>query len=157
MTPRTTLGAIAAELAGDRVTRRSAMLARVLAGRPRRAVTIEALASAPEWLRLDTAARRQLGQRAALAAIAPAIAHSVDGSWLGGLARVAGDAAIDWAAKSGGSDQIMPAFSGDQLDAVGAGLIRAATPAAFRGFVDDADCAIDPAQAVALVERAART
>lgn len=150
---RDELGAVARDL--RRGDTRAAALARVLAQRPRRALPLAALTAVPAWLRIDPDARARVARRAALAGIAPLIARSVDGAWLGGLARAAGDDALDWAAGQPGPQRLEP-FDGSRLGAIADGLIRAATPAALHDFVESGEPGIEPGAAASLLEAAMR-
>ena len=132
---RARLATIAGALAGDGQGARAAALGRTLAGKVRAAVSFQDVANAPEWLTLPASERQRLGHRAALAAISPALAASVDGSWLGGLAQVAGEDELDRAmALAPKAAMALPVFRADELDAVAGGLLRAAAPAALRDF-----------------------
>ena len=132
---RARLATIAAALAGDGQDARAAALGRALAGKVRASVRFEDVANAPEWLTLSLPERRRLGHRAALAAIAPALAASVDGAWLGGLAQVAGEDELDRAmALAPRAAMTLPVFRADELEVVAGGLLRAAAPAALRDF-----------------------
>ena len=132
---RTRLGAMAkALLAGDAPSPRAAMLGRTVAGQERAAVPLQALADAPAWLALPQAERHRLGHRAALAALGPELGRSIDGKWLGGLAQVAGEAALDWAATVEGATVRLPRFEADALDAVASNLLRSAVPIALRDY-----------------------
>lgn len=153
MISRAELGVVAGGLAGEGARRRSASLARRIAGSTRTAVALDDLAQAPSWMRLGDTARAAVGRRAALLAIAPALARSVDGSWLRGLASVAGEDAVDWAAAQP-APQRLDAFSGAEIEVIAAGIVRIATPPALRDFVADGDAPIDTLDAISLVEQA---
>ena len=145
-TDRARLAAIAGALA-DSGNARTAMLGRALAGRSRAAVGLDDVANAPEWLTRPVDERRRLGHREALAAIAPALEASVDGAWLGGLAKVAGEAELD-RAMTVHTPMVLPVFGGAELDIVAGALLRAAAPPALRDFAaTDAGRRIDPATA----------
>ena len=133
---RMALAANAMALATDPLPRHAAALSRRLAGRPRPALRIADVASMPEWLRLTPTERQRLGNRAALALIAPAIAASVDGCWLGGLARIAGDDALDWANRIAPHVSASAApFDATALPGIAAAMLRNAAPAALRDHV----------------------
>ena len=129
---RAALGALATALRDE--APRAAMLGRALAGQCRAATQFEDLAAAPSWAGWAPAERVRLGQRAALAAIAPSLAVSIDGSWLGQFAKRAGDDALDWAIRCGATETIAP-FNAVDLDAVGASALRAAVPVSLRDLI----------------------
>lgn len=86
------------------------------------------LTDAPVWLRQSRAALEALANRAALVAMGPAIAASIDGAWLGDLARRAGEPALDRAIAAaarvpGGG---IPPLPGDAAEALGFDLMRGA-------------------------------
>ncbi|TRW17372.1 hypothetical protein [Glacieibacterium frigidum] len=111
---------------------RAASLERLLAGSPRNAALFEDLMKAPDWLGWENARRQRLGRAAALAAIAPKLAASVDGRWLGALAKTAGDDLLDWARTLPAPHAAIPAFAADEIDAVGASALRDAVPVSLR-------------------------
>lgn len=133
MTTRATLGAHAAAIQrSSGPGARAASLERLLAGVPRSGARFEDLAPAPEWLGWSAERRERLGRATALAAIAPALAASVDGRWLGGLARAAGDDLLDWARALPVTDPAIPPFASTELDRVGASALRDAVPPSLR-------------------------
>lgn len=153
---RARLGAIAADLQAG--TTRAAALERILAGQPQVAVTVDDVAAAPAWLGLAIDDRRRLARRAALAALGPALANSIDGGWLRGLAAVAGSEDLDRGMAIGEHlPELLPAFRGDELDSRADALLRAAAPAALQDRVAPAAPGprIDPAAAIDLLAAAA--
>lgn len=96
------------------------------------------LVAAPEWLRLPREAQREIARRAALLAMAPTIHASIDGEWLGDLARLSDEATLDWAigqaseVPGGGVGQAAAA----ETEAAGFALMRAALPAALAAYLD---------------------
>ena len=154
------LGAIATDLLGsDRATRRVARLERVLAVAPRPALTLEDLAAVPTWLRRPVEARRALAHQAALLGIAPALARSIDGRWLGALAAAAGDATLDRVRALGESEMRLPVFAAHELDGVAAGIMRANVPARLADYAAPAVGAVqlERSVAAALIARADAT
>ena len=143
-------------LAAGPIAPRAAALGRALAGTPRAATPVEAVAATPDWLRLDAASRRRLGRRAALGLIAPRLATTIDGDWLRGLARVAGEADLDWAMqRATPSPASLPHFDGPALDGVANAVLAAATPPPLRAFLETgAAVTIDPAAAATAVAAA---
>lgn len=156
---RREIAAIATDLsarAGGIAERRGAVLLRSLRGEREAAVAIGDIASVPGWLRLPLAAQRRIGRLAALVSIAPHLANSIDGAWLGGIAAVAGDAAVDWAIdQQVALEMVLPPVTGDALAARGSALLQASLPAALRGLVEGSNGeAIARDIAVACVARA---
>ncbi|MEG3175307.1 hypothetical protein U1872_03635 [Sphingomonas sp. RB3P16] len=158
---RRQISAIATDLAardGGPAARRGAALLRRLDGTDEAAVAISDLALAPAWLRLPRAAQRRIGRLAALVSIAPHLAKSIDGAWLGGIATVAGEAAVDWAiGEIVDPTMVLPIVDADHLAARGASLLRASLPVALRGLVVPSGDRLDdvaPAIALACVARA---
>ena len=129
---RRRVGRVASALAAGET--RSAILSRRLAGTLRTAAAVASLEKAPDWLCREPAERRQLGYRAALAGLGPALAASIDGRWLGGLAAVAGEDALDWASAQRDVVAALPMFDGGELDGIASGLLRAAAPADLADF-----------------------
>lgn len=98
---RARLGAIGTDLIGvdgGPAERRVARFVASLSGNPITITDFCDLGTTPVWRRWPRAAQRRLAQRVALASIADAVAGSIDGEWLGALADVAGEDALDWAA-----------------------------------------------------------
>lgn len=111
------------------------------------------LSLAPGWLRSGRDAQRGLAQAAAVFALAPALAASIDGAWLGSIARLAGEVALDRAlavgadTPGGGAGEV-PA---DALEALGFDLMRAALPEELRSYLNWAPTRGDvPPSALAL-------
>ena len=130
---RAAVGVLATAIRRGDATPRAAMLGRKLENKARSPSNFGDVEAAPEWLGRAAADRLALGRRAALAAIAPAIAKSVDGGWLGGLAKIAGDTALDWAAALDvPPTSTMPRFAAHDLDAVAASALRAGVPPSLR-------------------------
>lgn len=129
--------------------RRVAMLRRRMLDMPAAAPGFSELWTVPPWLTLPEAAQRRLGQRAMLAGMGTAIATSIDGEWLSGLAREAGDDALDWAIATADPARVLACVDGDALDGAGAALLRATLLAALQPLVDWARPTGDPAPAIA--------
>ncbi len=96
------------------------------------------LALAPLWLRRPRDDQRRTAVRVAMMAMAPTIAASIDGEWLGQLARLADENLLDQAiagtdvAPDGGLGSV-PA---DQVETAGFDLMRATLPAALQAYLD---------------------
>jgi hypothetical protein len=110
------------------------------------------LARAPAWLRRSRDDLAALARSAALIALGPAIAASIDGGWLGELANSAGEESLDRAialaprAPEGG----LPPLPADAVEGLGFGLMRAALPPALRRYLAWAPAgSIEPTQALA--------
>jgi len=121
---------------GSAAERRGAGLGAANADAP--PTRFDALLDAPDWLGWPAAERRRLAHAAALASIAPALAQSIDGAWLGALAKVAGEDLLDWAVSLGeGADgpsapvRLRP----DELEVRGLAVLRADLPPALRGLL----------------------
>lgn len=94
----------------------------------------------PDWLRWSRDKQAALARAVALRALAPALAASIDGSWLGRLARVAGEEALDWAIASAGDQSETPGdtdetFVPEDLTAVGFATLRNKLPDDLRAYV----------------------
>lgn len=90
----------------------------------------------------------RLAHAAALASLAPMLAASIDGDWLGGLAKVAGEDLIDWAIElpdCGGELELAP-VDPKRLTGHGFGLLRAGLPPALRAYVAWAPGAVSDAE-----------
>lgn len=136
---RASLAAIGRDLAREAGDRRATALLRSLQGGVDEAPSeLSDLAEAPDWLRAPRAAQREVARRAALLAMAPMLATSIDGAWLGSLAELCGEDVLDWAI--GHADAVegaaMPRTAPDQLDAAGFGLLRAALLPSLRPLLD---------------------
>jgi hypothetical protein len=95
------------------------------------------LLRAPEWLRWPRAAQEQLAQVVALRSVAPALAGSINGAWLGALAKAAGEDAVDWAIAAGmdrAQAEGQPVAPGE-LAARGFAILRAALPPGLRAYL----------------------
>lgn len=116
--------------AGER--RAAALLARPAAPP---STAFAALLDAPHWLRWPAARQVRLAQVVALRSVASALARSIDGVWLGALAEVAGEDAIDWAIARGAGEEhrATPPVAPAALAARGFAILRADLPAALRG------------------------
>lgn len=140
---------------GAPAARHAARLARVLAGRPRRATTIADIDAAPAWLRAASPVRADLGRRAALVLTAPHLARSIDGPRLKALADSIGVAALDHVIALGSdrdpsdaSDLVL-----DQLAATGAAILAASLPPALADLLPPVS-PFDAERAAALVAEA---
>lgn len=141
------IGRDLARLAGDAGTRRAqALLGRRPTGP---GASFADLAGAPTWLRRHREELTRLARAAALVAIGPAVAASIDGAWLGELAERAGETALDRAIAAaprvpGGGVASQPTAA---LDGLGFDLMRAALPSALRRYLDWAPRGSVPASA----------
>lgn len=122
-------------LAGDRGERRARALLR--RDPDPRAASFADLASAPGWLLRPRDTVSQLALSAALIAMAPALAASIDGNWLRALAERAGEDTLDHAIALAGSGPGagMPAVPAEALEALGFDLLRAALPGVFHRYL----------------------
>ena len=135
---RAALAAIGRDLTeaqGGAGTRRAAMLTRPPGDPPPAAFDL--LNQAPEWLRFSPERQTRLAQLVALRSIAPALAASIDGAWLGTLAALVGEPALDWAiagasAADGPSDATLaPA----DLAPTGFSMLAAHLPPELRAYL----------------------
>lgn len=96
------------------------------------------LLSAPAWLRWPREAQTRLAHAAALRSIAPLLAGSIDGAWLGALAVVAGEETLDWAIGWGEDIPCLSdaAIAPDTLAAHGFATMRAALPPGLRAYLE---------------------
>ena len=132
---RAALAAIAGDLLavrGDAGERRAAGLLARSDEAPAR--DFADLMGAPAWLRRPREAQTRLAQAMALRSIAPALAGSIDGGWLGALADVAGEDAVDWAiAKGADAPRAGDApVAADTLTVHGFAMLRGALPEGLR-------------------------
>lgn len=122
-------------LAGERGERR----ARALTQRNPlpRAASLADIARAPGWLLQPREALVLLAVTAALVAMAPALAESIDGGWLRELAEKAGDETLDHAMSLAPfmSHNSADAISADKTEPFGFDLMRAALPLPLRPYV----------------------
>lgn len=137
---RATLAAIGNDLVaveGGPGERRAALLLRHLGGCADPVACFTDLPSAPAWLRLPAAAQRRLALRVALLWMGDALAGSIDGAWLGGLAEIAGEDLLDWAIETVPALPAAPArrLEPDELEIYGFSLLRAQLPMALRGYL----------------------
>jgi len=140
---------------GGAGARRAATLRRRLSGLSDARANFDDLLTAPAWLRLPQAAQRGLGHRAALFAMGSLLAVSIDGSWLKGLAEIAGDEALDWAREAADPTVSIDPVSGADLDALGVAMLAAVLPPPLRPLLDwAAPSSVDPAIARQSVDRA---
>lgn len=95
------------------------------------------LARAPDWLRRSQPELLELAQGAALIAMGPAIAASIDGGWLGELVARGGDLALDRAIEVAPRvpDGGLPPLSAEAVEALGFDLMRAALPLALHRYL----------------------
>lgn len=156
--PRARLAAIGEDLVAARGgpgARRGAALLNRLAGRSETVAAFVELEAAPEWIRLPRPALERLADHAALAALAPRLARTVDGRLLGAIARSVGADAVDWAIGVAGEVEAAVAMPGDadRVRPLGFAMMRKALPAPLRPLLDWApadaapDIAPDPARA----------
>ena len=135
---RAELAAIGRDLAGligDGGYRRG----RALLGeqQPETAASFADLALAPEWLRRSQPDLLELAQAAALIAMGPAIAASIDGGWLRELVARGGDLAMDRAIAKAQRvpDGGLPPLPAEMVEALGFDLMRAALPPALHRYL----------------------
>lgn len=78
------------------------------------ATTFSVLLTAPDWLRWKPEWQTKLANAVALGAAGSQLICSIDGKWLGALADVAGEAALDWAIRrhESGRDNHLSAETG---------------------------------------------
>jgi hypothetical protein len=116
--------------------------------------------TAPDWLRLPRDTQRDIARRAALLAMAPAIDGSIDGDWLGDLARLTGEATLDWAIGQARDLPTpgLPLIAASDVEATGFALLRSALPATLAPYLDwapDNDASVPPGLAQFCATRAA--
>ncbi|MGY4397511.1 hypothetical protein ACVWZA_002705 [Sphingomonas sp. UYAg733] len=118
--------------------------------------TIGDLATVPVWLRGTREAHRRLALRLALLSIAPVLASSIDGRWLGAIATLAGEEMLDWAIQSADmterADDVPHAP--ERIEARGFALLRSQLSPALHGYLGWApldDVTYRPAHDPALV------
>lgn len=113
------------------------------------------LGQVPGWLRLPPDDLHALARQVALTALADALARSIDGAWLGALARVAGEAAVDRAL--GLAETGLPAIDrveADALEATGLALLAACLPAGLGARIAAAPSPLAAREAVRLLDAA---
>ena len=129
------IGTSLSALAGDRGERRARAL--VERGAAMAPATFADLAGAPDWLQRPRPALLRLATVAALVAMAPAVAASIDGGWLRELAARAGEEALD------GAIALAPEVPGggvapvavDAIEALGFDLMRARLSPALHRYL----------------------
>ena len=122
-------------LVGDAGSRRAQGLFGTRGADP--AIGFADLARAPGWLRQGKPALAQLAREIALVAMGPAIAVAIDGDWLGELAHLAGEPALDRAIAiaprvPGGGLARTP---GAAVEGLGFDLMRAALTAPLQSYL----------------------
>lgn len=137
---RATLAAIGNDLVaveGGPGHRRAALLLKHLNGRDDPVACFADLPDAPDWLRLPAAAQHKLALRVALLWMGDMLADSIDGTWLGRLAQVAGEDLLDWAIATSPSMPAAPArrLEPGELEIYGFSLLREQLPMALRGYL----------------------
>jgi hypothetical protein len=137
---RATLAAIGNDLVaveGGPGHRRAALLLKHLNGCDDPVACFTDLPNAPAWLRLPAAAQRKLALRVALLWMGDALAGSIDGAWLGGLAEVAGEELLDWAIETIPGLPAAPArrLEASELEIYGFSLLREQLPMPLRGYL----------------------
>ena len=128
------VGGDLARLVGDAGWRRGQALLGVRADAP---ASFADLARVPRWLRCSPSGLVDLARRAALIAIAPALAASIDGAWLGELADRAGEPALDRAiglADELPTDGLSP-LPAEHIDGLGFDLMRATLSGAIQRYL----------------------
>ena len=130
------IGRDLAALAGDGGERRAHALLHGITDRPQ--VSFADLAAVPVWLRRPRPAIVRLACEAALVAMGPAIAASIDGAWLGALEKRTGEAALDTAIGASGAvpGGGLAVVHEDQVDALGFDLMRAALPLTLHRYLE---------------------
>lgn len=106
-------------------------------GAPEEPVGFADLSLAPVWLRRSRPQLIALANAAALIAMGPVIAASIDGDWLGDLAAHAGEPALDRAIALAGDvpEGGLPPVSADAAEGLGFDLVRAVLPSPLRRYV----------------------
>lgn len=141
-TSRAMLTGVAQKLvaARDPGSGRADRLRRRLAGHEDRGISLAELAALPDWI---TARESQvaIARRAALLSMAPALAASIDGGWLGALAAVAGEGAVDDAIAMADriGDAGLPPLPADELERHGFALLRATLPPHVARLLDESN------------------
>ena len=107
-----------------------------------------ALASAPDWLKWSHGDLDRLALAVALRSIAPALATSIDGNWLGSIAATADEAMLDWAIAEhdGRTSSASDMLAADALRPRGFAILKAALPPGLRGWLAVEGDAATPAQ-----------
>ena len=147
------------ELDGSPGERRAAELLDRLAGRTSSAPSLDDVTEVPSWLRLPRPALQHLAIAAALLSMGTGLSTSIDGSWLGRIAEMAGEDLLDWAIGRGGGlsvherASVMP----EALEARGFSLLRAGLRPSLRVYLrwapGDVACA-DPREVDVLIAAA---
>ena len=137
---RAELAAIGSDLiavSGGSGARRGAALLRRIGGRGDCAVTFDDLRDAPDWLRFPAERQRRLAMRVALLWMSDALLTSIDGTWLGRLADVAGEEVVDWAIETAPDLPSLPVqrLAPEQMEAHGFALLRSRLPAPLHGYL----------------------
>lgn len=135
------IGRDLARLNGERGWRRSQRL--LGKAHNETAVSFVDVARAPAWMRRAPLDQTTLACATALVAMAPVLAGSIDGDWLGELAKRAGEPALDHAISlaarvPGGGIDAVPA---DSVEGLGFDLLRVALPAPLRHYLAWAETA----------------
>lgn len=122
-------------LGGDRGERRARAL--VQGASPAHPASFSDLAGAPGWLLQSREAIARLAVAAALVAMAPALAASIDGRWLRDLAERAGEETLDHAMSLAGAvpGSGLPAIAAAEMEATGFDLLRAALPETLHRYI----------------------
>lgn len=95
------------------------------------------LAAVPDWLCLPADERDRLARNVALVSMAGALAASIDGAWLGALAKVTGETAIDRAIDCAGAVPAtdLPSVPAEDLDGRGYAVLAATLSPALRRYL----------------------
>lgn len=140
------------------------------AGTPAPPIDFAALLAAPVWLGWPSGEQEKLARAVALGAIGSRLARSIDGNWLGALAEVGGDEALDWAIhrhqQSGdGADEASATVADDHpleptvaaLNDSGFAMLAAALPSTLTAYLPrtTGSCSSPPEQVATLVSDAA--
>jgi hypothetical protein len=147
-------------LDGAPADRRGAALLRRLSGQAEPQLSLGDLALVPGWLRLPRLAQRRLARHAALASLSAALLRSIDGRWLGELATVGGEDAVEWAMNvdpAMAQARALPPVEADALEARGFALLRETLPTPLRELLNwaEAERAEHPADRAGLCLAAA--
>lgn len=137
---RASLAAIGRDLALAGGDRRAAELLRSLQGDAgcETSSDLGDLALVPDWLRVPRNTQRDVARGAALLAMAPRLANSIDGAWLGAIAEMCGEDVLDWAIASAETAEgvEMPQLAPEVIDGAGFALMRAALRPSLRAVLD---------------------
>ena len=137
---RAALAAIGSDLvavSGGSGERRATALLRRVGGRSDGAATFDDLRDVPDWLRFPAPKQRRLAMRVALLWMGDALLTSIDGTWLGRLAEVAGEDILDWAIDTAPDlpNLAVEPLAPEELEAHGFALLRSRLPAPLHAYL----------------------